>query len=282
MIEQLKERYTVSFLCQTLDCARSSYYYQDQPDQADDPLLAAMEQILVRWPFYGYRRVQAQLERQGWSVGERRVRRLLKQLGHSRNVGPVRVRTTDSQHNGPRFPNRLKGVTLIRPDQAWMADITFIRLGRRFIFLAVILDGYSRAVRGWAISRRLNAEGLTIPALHMALQHGLPTIFHSDQGSQYAAAAHLQPLLDLGVIISMTDAGQPTQNGLVERFMRTLKEEHVDYTEYTDFTDAVGQLRQWLEVEYMTERIHSALGYATPAEFEVAARAAYSPSLISR
>ena len=279
MIDQLKASYPVTFLCQTLDCARSSYYYQAQTRPDDEQLLEAIEQILVRWPFYGYRRVLAQLQRQGWPVGESRVRRLLRQLGHSRNVGRVRIQTTDSRHNNHRFPNRLKGHRLSRPDQAWVADITFIRLGHLFIYLAVILDAYTRAVRGWALSRRLTADTLTVPALEMALQSGVPTIFHSDQGSQYAADGHLEPLLALEVIISMTDKGQPAQNGVVERFIRTLKEEHVDYTEYTDFADAVHQLRHWLEVEYMTERIHSALGYTTPTEFETAARTRFSPSL---
>ncbi len=280
MIAQLKTSYPVTFLCQTLECAPSSYYYQVQAKAEDKRLLEAIEQILVRWPFYGYRRVLAQLQRQGWWVGESRVRRLLKQLGHSRSVGRVRVQTTDSNHTGQRFPNRLKGVRLNRPDQAWVADITYIRLGHRFIYLAVILDAYTRAVRGWAASRRLTANTLTIPALQMALHFGMPTIFHSDQGRQYAADTHLELLLALDVIISMSDKGQPTQNGLVERFIRTLKEEHVDYTEYLDFADAVRQLQHWLEVEYMTERIHSALGYVTPTEFEIAARACHSSSLI--
>ena len=280
MISHLKENYSINFLCQVLNCPRSSYYYQSQPGD-DEPLVEAIEQILLRWPFYGYRRVLAQLQRQGWLTGETRVRRLLKQLNHTRSVGRVRVQTTDSHHNGHRFPNQLKGVTLTRPDQAWVADITFIRLGSRFIYLAVILDAYTRAVRGWALSHRLTAESLTVPALFMALESGIPAIFHSDQGSQYAAWFHLEPLLALDVIISMSDTGQPSQNGLVERFIRTLKEEHVDYTEYTDFDDAVRQLRHWLEVEYMTERIHSALDYATPAEFEAATRLHVSSSLIS-
>lgn len=279
MISQLKASYPVAFLCQVLRLSRSSYYYEPEPTAEDEGLVEAIEQILLRWPFYGYRRVLAQLKRQAWEVGETRVRRLLKQLHHSCSVGRVRVQTTDSRHHGHRFPNRLKGVVLTQPDQAWVADLTFIRLGTRFIYLAVILDAYTRAVRGWAISRTLTAGTLTVPALNMALQGGIPSIFHSDQGSQYAAWLHVEPLLALEVTISMSDTGQPTQNGFVERFIRTLKEEHVDYTEYTDFDDAGRQLRHWLEVEYMTERIHSALDYATPAEFEALARA-HKPSFL--
>ncbi len=281
MITQLQSDYSIDFLCQVLGLARSSYYYEPHSAPDDELLVEAIEQILLRWPFYGYRRVLAQLQRQQWAVGETRVRRLLKQLNHSCNVGRVRVQTTDSRHTGHRFPNRLTGVTLTQLDQAWVADLTFIRLGTRFIYLAVILDAYSRAVRGWAVSRMLTADTLTVPALEMALENGIPSIFHSDQGSQYAAWLHLEPLLALEVTISMSDTGQPTQNGLVERFIRTLKEEHIDYTEYRDYDDAVRQLRHWLEVEYMTERIHSALDYATPAEFEALARAHHSSSLIS-
>ena len=159
-------------------------------------------------------------------------------------------------------------------------DITYIRLGRRFIYLAVILDAYPRAVRGWALSRNLDQQ-LTLDALDMALAHGKPSIFHSDQGSQYAAWLHTDRLLEQGVKISMSDKASPTQNGLVERFIRTLKEEHVDYSEYSDFDDAFCQIKHWLEVVSMQERIHQALDYLTPMEFEVAARAKARYPLLS-
>lgn len=125
-------------------------------------------------------------------------------------------------------------------------------------------------MRGWALSRTID-EDLTLATLEMALGHGTPRIFHSDQGSQYIAWRHIQLLLDLDVQISMSDTGQPTQNGLAERFIGILKQEHVDYTEYEDYDDAFRQLQRWLEVDYMTARIHSALDYLTPAEFEAAA-----------
>jgi putative transposase len=279
MIEQLSGEYAVQRLCEVLGCPPSTYYYRPQtPDEA--ALVAAIEQLLMRWPFYGYRRVTAQLKRAGWSVGERVVRRLLRALGSTRQVGRVRVRTTDSHHAHPRYPNRIRGLEVTHPNQVWVADITYIRLGLRFIFLAVILDAYTRALRGWHLSRSLSQE-LTLLALRQALRHGTPTIFHSDQGSQYAAEAHTGLLLSLGVTISMADTGQPTQNGLVERFIRTVKEEHVDYSDYEDFEDAFRQIGHWLEVEYMTERIHSALNYATPAEFEAAAFARAHPLLIN-
>jgi putative transposase len=257
---------SVNEVCRILDYPRSTYYYA--PTGRDETaFIDAVEQVLLRYPFYGYRRVWAQLTRQGLAVGQQRVRKVLKALGITRRVGQVRVQTTDSKHPHWRFPNRIRGLTPTRPNQVWVADITYIRLGTRFIYLAVVLDAYSRAVRGWCVSRHLTQD-ITLSATRMALESGTPAIFHSDQGSQYAAWLHTDLLGRAGVHISMSDTGKPQQNGIVERFMRTLKEEHVDYTEYAHFDDACSQLAHWLQIEYNTNRIHSALGYATPAEFE--------------
>lgn len=277
MIAQMKGEYPIKRVCAALECPRSTAYYA--PTKQDDPkLVEAVEQVLARWPFYGYRRVLAQLRRQGVEAGERAVRRVLRALGVSHSVGRVRVQTTDSHHPHPRYPNRIKGLVLTRPDQVWVADITYLRLGRRFIYLAVILDAFTRALRGWHLSRDLTLN-LTLTALQQALSKATPLIFHSDQGSQYAAWSHTDLLLGQGVLISMSEKASPTQNGLVERFIRTLKEEHVDYSEYQDFDDAFRHLKHWLEVEYMTQRVHSALDYATPAEFEAAALAGRLPLL---
>jgi putative transposase len=267
MIARLKTDYPVKAICEVLDCPGSTVYYRSTKLD-ESGLQAAAEQILLRFPFYGYRKLSKQLARQGYPVGEHVTRRLLHQLGVSRSMGSVRVQTTDSHHAHPRYPNRIKGLTLSAPNQVWVADITYIRYGRRFIYLAVILDAYTRAVRGWALSQQL-----TLDALDQALQERVPFIFHSDQGSQYAAWLHPDRLLQLGVQISMSDKASPTQNGIVERFMRTVKEEHVDYSEYEDFEDAYRQLKHWLEGVYMTERLHQALDYLTPAEFEMAALA---------
>jgi putative transposase len=247
----------VSDLCHWLDCPRSSYY---RPPKCKDEsqLVARVEQVLMRFPFYGYRKIHQQLLRQQVVVGEHVVRRVLSQLGRTRSVGKVHIQTTDSHHAHPRYPNRIKGLELTRPDQVWAGDFTYIRLGRRFIYLAVILDAYTRMVRGWALSRSLE-QSLPLEALEMALGKGTPLIFHSDQGSQYAAWQHTERLRERGVKISMSDKASPTQNGVVERFMRTVKEEHVDYSEYRDFEDACQQLKHWLEVVYMTERIQQSL-----------------------
>jgi putative transposase len=278
MIDQMKSEYRVAQLCRVLDCPRSSYYARPQTHEADAELVEAIEAILMRWPFYGYRRILAQLKRAGMDIGERMVRAVLKGLGVSRQVGKVRVQTTDSNHAHLRYPNRIRGLDITAPDQVWVGDITYIRLGRRFIYLAVILDACTRVVRGWALSRSLE-QSLTLEALNQALAKATPFIFHSDQGVQYASFAHTSRLLEADVKISMSDKARPTQNGIVERFMRTLKEEHVDYAEYDNFDDAFDQLKHWLEVEYMTERVHSSLNYQTPAEFEVAALAGLNPLL---
>ena len=172
MIDQLKDEYPVRQLCETLDCPPSTYYYQAQ-GQGDEDLITAMEDILMRWPFYGYRRVLKQLQRQGWLVGETRVRRVLKAMGHTVKVGRVRVRTTDSSHPHWRYPNLLKRLKPKYPNHVWVADITYLRLGWRFIYLAIILDAYTRAVRGWALSRTID-EDLTLAALEMALNQGRP------------------------------------------------------------------------------------------------------------
>jgi putative transposase len=266
MIVQLKASYPVERICAVLDCPRSSYYYP--PSGHDDTeRVEAIEQLLLRRPFYGYRRIAAQLRREGRPVNTKAVRRILKELGVHRKVGQVRIRTTDSSHPHWRYPNLVAGWQPKQPDQVWVADVTYIRLGSSFIFLAVILDAYSRAVRGWALRRDLSKE-LTLSALRMALQHGTPAIHHSDQGVQYTTFDYTDLLLENDVRISMADTGEPTQNGLAERFMRTLKEELVDYADWHSFDKAQTAIQHWLEVEYHVCRIHSALDYATPAEVD--------------
>jgi len=276
MIEALRMNYPIDRLCAVLDCPRRSYYYQAVPTN-DEPLRTAIEQIMIRWPYYGYRRVTAQLRRDGWPINSKVVRRLLHEFGLHARVGRVRWHTTDSTHDQPRYPNLVRELAVAYPDQLWVADITYLRLGHRFIYLAVILDAFTRAVRGWHLGRSLGQE-LALTALAQALTQCVPVIHHSDQGVQYAARGYIDRLTGAGVQISMADVGQPTQNALAERFMRTLKEEHVDYTEYADFLDAEQQLKHWLEVEYNQQRIHSALAYATPMEFEAAFWAQTKPS----
>lgn len=267
MITELNKEYPVQMLCDLLGLPRSTYYYELEERNGDQDLLAAIEAIIMTKPYYGYRRMTQQLKRAGYAVGETRVRRLLKALDHTCKVGKVHMTTTDSRHTLPRYPNRIKHLEITHVNQVWVADITYIQLGRRFIYLAVILDAYSRGIRGWHLSRSLDKQ-LTMVALEKALAaHPAPEIHHSDQGGQYATPKYTG-LFPESTQISMSAVGRPMENGIVERFMRTFKEEHIDYTEYRDFADAITQIAYWLEVEYMTERIHSALDYLTPTEFE--------------
>jgi transposase InsO family protein len=268
MIDHLKTDFPVAVICKTLGLSRSSYYTLPAIKKGDKALLSAIDQILVRWPYYGYRRVMHELQRKGYQVGETRVRRLLRQIEHSCAVGKATISTTNSQHEHPRYPNRIKRLRIDRLNQVWVADITYIRFGKKFIYLAVILDAFSRGIRGWKLGRTMDKR-LTTAALKLALAtYPAPQIHHSDQGGQYATPEYttLMPTTQL----SMSAKGRPTENGIVERFIRTFKEEHIDYTDYENFNDAIEQIQYWLEYEYMIERIHSSLDYLTPLEFEIA------------
>jgi transposase InsO family protein len=212
----------------------------------------------------------AELRREGWAVNPKVVQRLMQKLGLKGRVGQVKaITTTNSHHPHPRYPNHLRALVVTAPDQVWVADITYLGLADRFIYLAVILDVYTRAVRGWHLGKSLS-QTLSLSALKMALAKATPHLHHSDQGVQYAAKGYTDLLVAQGITISMSEPGCPTQNAYAERFMRTFKEEHIDYTDYADFTDAHQQIAHWIEVVYNTERIHSALNYLTPAEFEAA------------
>jgi putative transposase len=223
--------------------------------------------VVVAWPTYGYRRITAQLKREGWLVNSKRVRRLTGELGFQGKIYRKKRRTTNSDHPFPRYPTLVQGLEIVRPDQVWVGDITYVRLHREFVYLAVLLDVFTRCIRGWYLGRSLS-QGLTLSALQRALAQRLPEIHHSDQGVQYAATGYVRLLEEAGVWISMAEVGQAWQNGYAERIMRTIKEEEVDLSEYQDYWDAYGQIGQFLEDIYMKKRIHSSLGYLTPVEFE--------------
>jgi transposase InsO family protein len=178
-------------------------------------------------------------------------------------------RTTNSAHPFPRYPNLVMDLQVDHPEQVWVCDVTYVRLGNGFVYLAVIMDVFTRAMRGWNLSRNLDTD-LTLGALQRALTLCIPEIHHSDQGVQYAAQAYTDLLQRYEVQISMATQGKPEENGYAERLMRTIKEEEVDLSEYTDFADVDRQVGRFLEEVYNTKRIHSALGYLTPVEFEAA------------
>lgn len=265
---KLAPTYPVNLICQVLDYPRSSYYYQ--PKELDEEeLKAAIRDVAGAWPTYGYRRITAQVRREKhWTVNSKRVRRLMRELDVHARVKRQKRRTTNSDHGFPRYPNLVQGLEVVRPDQVWVADITYIRLLTEFVYLAVLMDVFTRSIRGWHLGRNLD-QGLTLTALNRALTTGhTPEIHHSDQGVQYAATAYVETLQDHGVAISMTDVGAAWQNGFAERLVRTIKEEEVELSEYRDYQDAYHQLGRFLDDVYTHKRIHSSLGYLTPAEFE--------------
>jgi len=264
----LVQDYPITMACDTLGMARSSYYYQavEAPEQAK--LKEAIKETAAEWPTYGYRRLTEQLKREGWAVNRKRVQRLMRLMHIQGKKKRKKKRTTDSRHGFPRYPNLVLDMEIVRPDQVWASDITYIRLHRGFVYLAVIMDVFTRGIRGWHLGRGLD-HTLTLTALQRALaKHPAPRVHHSDQGIQYAATAYTQILQDAEVQISMADQGEAWQNGYAERLIRTIKEEEVDLSEYLDYHDAYQQLGRFLDDVYIHKRIHSSLGYLTPAEFE--------------
>ena len=245
---------------------RCNLYREPRPDE-DQPVKDALRELAGAWPTYGYRRLTAMLRRAGLRVNEKRVRRLMHELGICCEAPRRTPRTTDSSRAYPRFPNLVEGLEAKRPDQIWVADITYIKLRKDFVYLSVIMDVFTRCIRGWHLGRSLEQE-LTLAALGMAFERGCPEIHHSDQGVQYAATAYVDLLKTHEVKISMASVGEPEENGYAERLMRTIKEEEVDLSEYEDYGDALRGLGRFLDEVYNRKRIHSSLGYLTPAEFE--------------
>jgi len=264
---RLTQSYPVDLVCQMLELPRSTYYYRPKP-RDDSALKAAIEGVVADWPTYGYRRVTAQLRRDGWRANRKRICRLMREMSLQATKKRRKRRTTDSRHGFPRYPNLVQDLKILYPDQIWAADITYIRLLREFVYLAVVMDIFTRSVRGWHLGRSLD-QTLTLSALEKALELGKPQIHHSDQGIQYATTAYVRRLREAGVRISMADVGEAAQNGHVERLIRTIKEEEVYLADYIDYHDAYRQIGKFLEDTYMHKRIHSALGYLTPVEFEV-------------
>lgn len=264
----VQQGYAARLVCPLLDFPRCQLYRSPAPppdDEAD--LRAGLQRLAGEWPTYGYRRLTALLRREGRTVNGKRVRRLMAELGIQGRRPVRRTRTTDSNHDFPRFPNLVEGLEVVRPDQVWVADITYIRLRQDFVYLAVLMDVFTRQIRGWHLGRNLEAP-LTHAALGRALARRRPEIHHSDQGVQYAATGYVDRLHQAGAQVSMAAVGEPRENGYAERLMRTIKEEEVELTEYLDFADALRQLGRFLDDVYNVKRIHSALGYLTPAEFE--------------
>jgi len=260
--------YPIEVGCAVLELPHSSFYYTAH-SRDEQELKQAMLEVAGTFPTYGKRRMCAQLRRAPYHLvsNHKRVTRLMRVMGLLQPVKRRKYRTTDSSHPYPRYPNLVEELVIDHPDQVWVADITYIRLGNGFIFLAIVMDVFTRNIRGWCLSRTID-QRLAQVALEQALEQHCPEIHHSDQGTQYAARVYVALLQRHQVQISMAAQGKPEENGYAERWMRTLKEEEVDLSEYRDFVDATQRIDSFISDVYRTKRIHSSLGYLTPAEFE--------------
>lgn len=262
--------------CQALEVSRSGYYKwmnQSQPvPTVEIDLRDQIQDIALEFPRYGYRRVTAELRNRGYVANSKRVLRLMREdnpLCLKKKFKPV---TTDSSHGLPIYPNLLKNTKIAGPNQVWASDITYIGLLHEHIYLAVIIDLFSRKCIGWDLSRNMGDQ-LTLNALDMALKnrdveppHGL--IHHSDQGVQYASGDYVGCLKEHGIQISMSRKGNPYDNAFAESFIKTLKWEEVYLNEYGTFEDALNNIYHFIEKVYNRKRLHSSLGYKSPDQFE--------------
>ena len=272
---------SVSRMCQLGQVSRASLYRFDPDGEREDEdldLRDAIQRIALEFPCYGRPRITAELKRRGWAVNHKRVGRIMRED----NLLCLRKRkfviTTDSNHNLRVYPNLAGTMELTGIDQLWRADITYIRLETEFVYLAVVLDAYSRRVVGWALDRNLE-DDLAIAALKMAFRRRKPSAgltHHSDRGVQYASNDYTGLLKDHGIRISMSRSGNPYDNAACESFMKTLKYEEVYRQEYRDLSDARASIERFIEKIYNGKRLHSALGYRPPVEFE---RSLLTPAL---
>ena len=273
MVQQTYPQIPLRQLCSWLGVSRSWYYaspHEEGSTERDVALREAIEQIALECPRYGYRRVTHALRRAGWQVNHKCVLRVMREESLLCQLRRHFLVTTNSAHGYPTYPNLLAEVELTGIDQAWVADLTYIRLPTVFVYLACVLDAFSRRCIGWKLSRQIDTR-LTLAALEMALQTRQPVpglIHHSDRGVQYASTEYVARLDQVQTQVSMSATGNPYDNAKAESFFKTLKYEEVYLKEYQTFAEAEAHISQFIEAVYNTKRLHSSLGYRPPVEFE--------------
>jgi transposase InsO family protein len=270
-------------MCELGKVSRAGLYRFDpeekQPDD-DLDLRSEIQRIALEFPCYGRPRITAELKRRGWQVNHKRVGRIMREDNLLCLRRKKFVTTTDSRHGLPVYPNLARDMELTRINELWIADITYIRLETEFVYLAVVLDAFSRRVIGWSLARTLE-DDLAVAALQMALDRRRPPAgltHHSDRGVQYASGDYTDLLNNNGVTISMSRKGNPYDNAFCESFMKTLKYEEVYRQEYRDLADARASIERFIEKIYNGKRLHSALDYRPPIEFELSLPVASIPT----
>ena len=258
--------------CAGLGISRSSYYKPHQAAPDDSKVRGTIQKIALEFPYYGYRRITWEMHRQGQEVNHKRVLRIMREDNLLCIRKKFKIMTTDSNHNLPVFPNLAKNIAVTKPNQLWVADITYIQLQREYVYLAAIIERFSRKCIGWDLGRRIDTV-LVTNALMMAISERKPLGFsdlvhHSDQGVQYASHEYTDLLKKNGIRISMSRRGNPYDNAFAESFMKTLKAEEVYMKEYRTFDEAYVNLKQFIEGVYNSKRLHSSIGYMPPNEFE--------------
>ena len=266
LVETLRTKYSVRQICAVLDFNRNLFYYQPKSDPSEAELRAEIETLALRYPTYGYRRITQLLVNQGYPIGYRRVARLMKAANLSVSVKRI-CQTTSSLEGETPWVNRVQHLDICRADQVWVADITYIQLKQNFIYLAVVMDVFTRMIRAWHLSSHLT-QTLTLTPLEAALEQSVPEIHHSDQGVQYLSNVYISMLKDRGIQISVARRGCPWENGYAERLIRTLKEEEISLNDYENIHEARDRIGHFITQVYHQKRPHSALAYLTPMEFQ--------------
>ena len=256
-----------------MEIPESTYYYKPKRDLAkkkrDADIADTIEEVATEFPSYGYRRITAALRRKGMVVNHKKVLKVMKKMNIQCRKKKRFVSTTDSKHNLRVYPNLAKDLVLNRTNQLWCADITYIRILTGFVYLAALIDAFSKKIVGYALGRTLAAE-LALEALKMAIwtRNTDNLIHHSDKGIQYCSYDYVNLLKSNEIKISMSGKGSPYDNAFIEAFFKTLKAEEVYLWEYETYSDVIDRIPYFIEDVYNKKRLHSSIGYLPPEEFE--------------